>query len=288
MSALSREVRASRALIGRNFNLVKRYAGWEVVFVFYNAVNALTIGLIGLAEPGPGQAYRVLYLAIGALLWNFLSVLFFEVSNSVSWERWEGTIEYSFMAPVRRVTYLLGVCGYAVIYGGVRTLIVLGALALFFHVNLSHADLPAALLILLASSLPFLGMGLLGAIMPLLSAERGAQATQILQGVILLVSGVYYPISVLPGWLRMFSVVSPATYTLLGRAQRGAERRVHRAPLAHGPWPRAVRGGADPARSLCIRACRALCTAHRQTQAKWLGSDRGTKTGDADTGVACL
>lgn len=235
MSALSREVRASRALIGRNFNLVKRYAGWEVVFVFYNAVNALTIGLIGLAEPGPGQAYRVLYLAIGALLWNFLSVLFFEVSNSVSWERWEGTIEYSFMAPVRRVTYLLGVCGYAVIYGGVRTLIVLGALALFFHVNLSHADLPAALLILLASSLPFLGMGLLGAIMPLLSAERGAQATQILQGVILLVSGVYYPISVLPGWLRMFSVVSPATYTL--SAVRSAV--LSGASIAH-LWPTAL------------------------------------------------
>lgn len=220
MSALIREARASRALIGRNFNLIKRYIGWEIVFVFYNAINALTIGLIGLAVPGPGQGYRVLYLAIGALLWNFLSVLFFEVSNSVSWERWEGTIEYSFMAPVRRVTYLLGVCGYAVIYAGARTVIVLGAIAFFFHLSLAKADIPGAFVILLASSLPFLGMGLLGAIMPLLSAERGAQATQILQGVILLVSGVYYPVSVLPGWLRIFSVISPATYTL--SAVRGA------------------------------------------------------------------
>jgi ABC-2 type transport system permease protein len=35
-----------------------------------------------------------------------------------------------------------------------------------------------------------------------------------------LVSGVYYDVSVLPAWLRPFSVVSPATYTL--RAMRAA------------------------------------------------------------------
>src|SRR5687767_15461873 len=37
---------------------------------------------------------------------------------------------------------------------------------------------------------------------PVMSAERGAEATHIFQGSLLLVSGVYYPIEVLPGWLR--------------------------------------------------------------------------------------
>jgi ABC-2 type transport system permease protein len=211
---LRTERRAATAVIYRNFSLIRRYLGWELVFAFYNAVNALTIGLIGLAQPGPGQGVRVLYLSIGALLWNFLSVLFFEVSNSVMWERWEGTIEYSFMAPIRRVTYLFGVCAYAIVYGLVRTLIVLVAIALFFHLPLAQADLPGALLVLAASSVPFIGLGLFGAIMPMLSAERGAQATQVIQGVILLVSGIYYPISVLPKWLQAVSWFSPATYTL--------------------------------------------------------------------------
>ncbi len=220
MISLRSERRAAGAVIARNFSLIRRYLGWELVFAFYNAVNALTIGLIGLAEPGPGQGLRVLYLSIGALLWNFLSVLFFEVSNSVMWERWEGTIEYSFMAPVRRVTYLFGVCAYAVVYGLARTIVVLVAIALFFRVPLAQADLPGALVVLAASSVPFIGLGLFGAIMPMLSAERGAQATQVIQGVILLVSGIYYPISVLPHWLQPVSWLSPATYTL--SAVRGA------------------------------------------------------------------
>lgn len=149
--------------------LLRRYLGWELVFWFYNVINTLTIGLIGFSMPAGAQRnHMVVYLAIGALLWNFLSILFQEVSNSVQWERWEGTIEYSFMAPIRRLTYLLGVCAWAVLYGMVRTLVVLLGVALFFHVSLKGADL----------------------------------------------SGVYYPISVLPHWIRWAAVLSPATYTL--------------------------------------------------------------------------
>ena len=47
-----------------------------------------------------------------------------------------------------------------------------------------------------------------------MSAERGAEATHIFQGSLLLVSGVYYPIDVLPRWMQPLSVLSPATYTL--------------------------------------------------------------------------
>lgn len=215
LSTLERELRAVWALVRRNFHLIRRYLGWEIVFLFYNVVNTLTIGLIGLALPvGAARNREVVYLAIGALLWNFLSILFQEVSNSVQWERWEGTIEYSFMAPIHRLTYLLGVCVWAVLYGLVRTLVVLVGVALFFHVSIARADLAGAGLVLLASSVPFIGLGLVAAILPLLSTERGAQATQVIQGVLLLISGVYYPVSVLPGWISWASVLSPATYTL--------------------------------------------------------------------------
>lgn len=188
------------------------------MFLVYTIVNALTIGLIGFgpgAGAGPGDVhYRVLYLLLGALLWEFLSVLFHEVSESISWERWEGTIEYTFMAPIHRVTHLFGMCLYATIYGSVRTVVVLLVVAFFFDINLGAANIAGALLILAASSLSFIGLGLMAAILPLMSPERGSQATHIFQAVVLLVSGVYYPVSVLPGWLQKLSAFSPATYTL--------------------------------------------------------------------------
>lgn len=211
---------ASLALVERNFNLVRRYLGWEIVFLTYTVVNTLTIGLIGVGGPASGDEGAVLYLVIGALLWGFLSVLFSEVSHSISWERWEGTIEYTFMAPVRRVTYLGGVCLFAVIYGFLRTAVILAVASLFFGLVLGEANLFGAAVVLMASSLSFIGLGLVAAVLPLMSPEKGAQATHIVQAFILLVSGVYYDVSVLPGWLRAFSSVSPATYTL--RAARSA------------------------------------------------------------------
>ncbi|CAN5575665.1 hypothetical protein BH20ACI3_BH20ACI3_04620 [soil metagenome] len=47
-----------------------------------------------------------------------------------------------------------------------------------------------------------------------MSPERGAEATHIFQGSLLLVSGVYYPIEVSPRWLQPLFALSPATYTL--------------------------------------------------------------------------
>ena len=38
----------------------------------------------------------------------------------------------------------------------------------------------------------------------------------IAQGLLLVVSGVYYPVSVLPQWMQWISTISPATYALRG------------------------------------------------------------------------
>jgi len=54
------------------------------------------------------------------------------------------------------------------------------------------------------------------AVLPLLFPERGAQMTHVVQALVLLVSGVYYPVSVLPGWMQPITRLSPATYVLEG------------------------------------------------------------------------
>lgn len=215
------ELGASYAFVERNFRLVRRYLGWELVFLAYTIVNTLTIGLIGVGVPGiHADSEVVVYLLSGALLWGFLSVIFNEVAQSISWERWEGTIEYTFMAPVHRVTQLGGSCIFAVLYGLIRTVVVLAAAWMFFDINLGNANLLGSLLVLIASSLSFIGLGLVAAVLPLLSPEKGSQATSIFQAALLLVSGVYYEVSALPKWLQPLAVLSPGTYTL--RAARRA------------------------------------------------------------------
>lgn len=209
MNTVIREFKASWAFVGRNFNLVKRYAAWESVFLIYNVVNTVTIGFIGYGDP-----QKIFYLIIGSLLWGFLSVLFHDVAEAVAWERWEGTIEYTFMAPIYRMTYLIGQCFFAVMYAILRSVLILILVAIFFNIDFSNANFMTAIVLVFISSFSFLGMGLIGAVLPLLSPEKGAQATHIFQALVLLVSGVYYEVTVLPAWIRPISVISPGTYTL--------------------------------------------------------------------------
>ena len=54
------------------------------------------------------------------------------------------------------------------------------------------------------------------AVLPLISPEKGTQLGFIAQGMLLVVSGVYYPVSVLPQWMQWLATISPATYTLEG------------------------------------------------------------------------
>jgi ABC-2 type transport system permease protein len=215
------ELAAAYAFIERQFLLLKRYWLWEMVWIVYSLCMTLSIGFLGKgvgAMLTNGSALDtnelILFLLTGSLLWGFLSELFWNVSNVMSWERWEGTIEYTFMAPVRRVTHLVGMCGFAIIYATIRTALMLGIVTLFFHLDLGGANLLGALGVLAVSSFSFVGLGMMAAVLPLLSQEKGSQITGIIEGVMLMVSGVYYSVAILPGWLRGASYLSPAMYTL--------------------------------------------------------------------------
>ncbi|HEX4809204.1 MAG TPA: ABC transporter permease [Bryobacteraceae bacterium] len=199
------------AFIYRDHQLTKRYWSWVVVFSVYALVNSASVALIGVAAH---DRRLTLTLTIGVAMWSFLSVIFNEISMSIAFERWEGTLEYTFMAPVSRLIHLAGVSIYASFYSLARLVVVLLGLLLFIDLDFRGANLPGIFVVLLVSSLACIGLGLIAAILPLMSPERGAEATNIVQGILLLVSGIYYPVSVLPKWVQPLSVVSPATYAL--------------------------------------------------------------------------
>ena len=222
MATLHREAQAFIGFVERQKNLIKRYWLWEVVWLIYSLVSVLSIGYLaaglGSLDSTGGFDLRQaqLYLLVGALLWAYLSIVFIEISFSVMWERWEGTIEYIFMAPVRRLTHLLGICAFALLYGLVRTVVVFLIAMMLFHLDLSHANVVTAAIVLVVSTFPLVGLGILASVLPLLSPERGEQMTVAIQGVLLVASGVYYPVSVLPGPLQALARVNPLTYTLDG------------------------------------------------------------------------
>jgi ABC-2 type transport system permease protein len=213
-----RELIAIWGFAQRNYFLSKRYFLWEVVWLVYSTMNALTIGFIGVGFGGTPEetARTTTFLLIGTILWSYLSMIFDLISETVTWERWEGTIEYTFMSPASRAAQLFGMGIYAVLYGIVRSILMLGAISLFFDLSLQDANFGGALAILLLCSVSLVGFGMLAAVMPLLSPEKGQQVAYIVSSVLLLISGIYYSIDVLPGWMQALAKFSPLYYALNG------------------------------------------------------------------------
>ncbi|HEY7208619.1 MAG TPA: ABC transporter permease [Gaiellaceae bacterium] len=207
-------------VVERNWYLVKRYAWWELAFFAWTIANTLTIVFIAKGVEATGAKVDIneltTVLLIGAVVWSYLGIIFEILVETVAWERWEGTIEYTFMAPLSRPVHLIGMGLFAVGYGLVRAGLVFGAIAAMFGLHMPNANFASALLIVAVASVSFIGIGMMTAVLPLISPEKGTQFGFIGQGLMLVVSGVYYPVSVLPAWMQWLATISPATYALRG------------------------------------------------------------------------
>jgi len=217
-----RRVALGWAFVERQTNLWKRYWLWEVVWVVYGVVNTLAITFIAkqAAHTGTVTAAEVtrftLFLLIGTLVWAYLSAVLDDMSLVITWERWEGTIEHTLMAPVPRAVHLIGMSAFGVIHATLRTLLILACALPFFHVSWAHASWAGAAAVIAVGSISLVGLGILTGILPMLYPERGEQMSFMVQAAVLLVSGVYYSVGILPTWLQAVAHVSPATYVLRG------------------------------------------------------------------------
>jgi ABC-2 type transport system permease protein len=225
MSVITQQLRASYAFVERDINIIRRYWAWEAVWMAYSIANSLSVSYIGLGmgeitgAANVNSRFLVLYLVVGTLVWRYLSIIFYWVSDVIGIERWEGTIEYTLMAPMRRITHIAGQTLFAVVYAIATTAFILLVTVLMFDLDLSRANLLGGLIMLAAGSFSFIGVGVMASVLPLLFPERGSQMTHVIIAVLLLVSGVYYPVNVLPSYLQALSTFSPATYVIEGTRQ---------------------------------------------------------------------
>ena len=198
MTAMGGQLGLAYAFVEREIALSKRYWAWELVWLVYGIVTSLSVAYIGLAAPAisggvvdpAAVSHFVLYLLVGTIA--------------------------TFMSPVPRFTHLIGMCGATLVRATAFSVAILGAVTLFVPVDLSRANVLSAVVLLLVGAMAFVGLGIASASFPLLWTEKGLQMAYIVQAVVLLVSGVYYPVDVLPSWMQALSTISPATYVIRG------------------------------------------------------------------------
>jgi ABC-2 type transport system permease protein len=164
---------------------------------------------------GPYGGDYFSFVLIGVAVSNYLSTGLNAFSSRIRDEQVLGTLEAVLATPTRFSTYLFSSSLWSFLWASFQVLayVVLGLL--FFRLELHDPNYGAALLFLALTVVAFSSLGLLAASF-ILVLKRGNPVNWFFTSLSRLLGGVYFPITILPGWLQKGAQVIPLTYSLEG------------------------------------------------------------------------
>ena len=109
-----------------------------------------------------------------------------------------------------------------IIFATLDLAIYIGLGILVFKINFTNINILATLTILILSIASFSGLGILSASF-ILVFKRGNPVGWMINSLEGLIAGVYFPVTVLPGWLQLIARFFPITYAI-----RAVELAVYR------------------------------------------------------------
>ena len=185
-----------------------------IFFFLSEFIEAATGGLLG--DYG-GDYFS--FVIIGIALGGYFSTGLTSFSSALRQSQTTGTLEAMILTPTPVSWIIIGSASWSYVYTTFRVLIYLVVGALFLGLDLSQANYPAALVILVLSIVSFASLGILAASV-IMVIKRGDPITAVFGNVSNLIGGVYYPVAILPAGLQFIAYLLPITYAL--RAMRGA------------------------------------------------------------------
>jgi ABC-2 type transport system permease protein len=222
VSTFAGELRKLPAFVRRDFLVAWSYRLPFITDWIGLAFQALIFYFIGLmVDPsklptyGGEQTTYLAFAAVGIAISAFLTLALGRVSAGIQQEQLAGTLESLLMTPTSPATVQLGAVFYDLIYVPLRTAVFLVIIAVAFGLDF-HANGVVPALVVLVVFIPFvwgLGVAAAGAT---LTFRRGSGAVGLVMTVLVLFSGAYYPLDLLPGWIADLAEVNPITIAVDG------------------------------------------------------------------------
>jgi ABC-2 type transport system permease protein len=130
-------------------------------------------------------------------------------------EQLTGTLEALTVQPLSGTTLALGLIGLPFILAMLRVALYLLAAGTLLGVDFSKADWPGFILVLLMSAVALSGIGIaLGGLV--LVIKRGAVVASLVIFLMGLLGGAFFPVAVLPQWLRPLAYIVPTRFAFDG------------------------------------------------------------------------
>ncbi len=196
----------------KNWIISKRNIFTIFEIFFWPMISLLSIGL--LTRFLNVDESMVSFLLVGSIALTVLQVAQIDVAYVLLFDMWSKSIKNTFIAPVQSYHLIFG----ALLFGIARGSIVFGILVVvsryLFGFDFQRGGLLPVLIFLAGVFATATVIGITVCISILTFGQKADVAAWSISGLILLVSGIYYPVEVLPPVLQMFARAVPLTYFL--------------------------------------------------------------------------
>jgi ABC-2 type transport system permease protein len=206
------------------FEMTLRQNVMDLFIVFTVLIQPLIIAVLAMWMLRDQAGEQAVYVIVGSGMTGLWSSLLFISGNSITHERWSGTLEMLVAQPTPITTIIYGK-NLAQVTQSLGSMIVayfLTSLLFGYHINIQQPAL--FILSLLFTVLAFVSFGLL--IAPIFVMNPGVQGWQnAMEFPVYILSGFLFPIALLPGWTTPLSkILAPywAARALHGASSGGA------------------------------------------------------------------
>ena len=171
------------------------------------------------------------YVLLGTAFFSYAGTGLGSISSRLRLEQMQGTLESVFLSPTSTPVILLSISAWNIIFAtfDLVTYIFLGKI--MFGVDYSNVNILSAGVILLLTIISFGSIGIISGSFILLF-KRGNIVSWLMNQLQAIAGGVYFPITVLPGWLQIISGLLPMTY-----AVKGIQLSVYQGYSLNQIWP---------------------------------------------------
>lgn len=223
--SLSQTVSAALAETRLRLINISRYPGQMVLEAIIPIVFASMPMLLGRATAGDqaganfaantGTANYVAFLLIGSNVFTIVSGAFWHIAYWLRFEQETGTLEAIYLTPTSSVTLLSGVSLYSAIRSGGSAILAYIIGCLVFQVNPFEGNVLLAFAFILVGLVPLYGVAMLFGALVLKVKESNA-LVGLMQWVVSFLMGIFFPVTVLPPFVRAIALAFPPTWMTNG------------------------------------------------------------------------
>ena len=196
----------------KNWIISKRNIFTVFELFFWPMISLLSIGL--LTRFLKVDESMVSFLLVGSLALTVLQVAQMDVAYVLLFDMWSKSIKNTFIAPVHSYHLIFGALLFGIARGSIGFGILIVVSRYLFGFDFQRGGLLPVLIFLAGVFATAAAIGITVCISILTFGQKADVAAWSLSGLILLVSGIYYPVDVLPPVLQMFARAVPLTYFL--------------------------------------------------------------------------